>query len=793
MKIKTTSIGFITGLFLLGSIIVWVSLISLSRTEQIQGIWLEFEEIRNDRQRALIALRSELGYGGMIHRFKNYILRQRENDSKAIVSSIGGAKAALVQYKSLQLNTTEKHAIEQIEKTLDAYRKALNQVHELIQQKKTAKQIDDFVKTDDSFALEALKTLEIEIYNIDGKKLDSHSRPLLLSSLRSAMGYGGLIHNYKNYILRHSPEALARVVVDTDNIETLAKMYRQHELSMAEQKALTNILLVVQEYRKKLFIIQEMSNKGESPRAIDNVVITNDRPAIAGFNTLQREIIVNNELRAKQLNDALYVVLLSGKVIFYVTLVSFLFFIVLALCLMSCQIVRPISRLTKIMSRLSNNDLDIEVSGTEQKSEIGEMARSVEVFKINAIKRREAENALQVFNEQLEETVYQRTKKLEENEVRLAALVKNAVEGEERLKTLIDTAMDAVIQIDEVGNIINWNKQAETIFGWSSSHVLGHELHNFIIPEQFREQHIKGIKRFLATEKATILNNRIEITALHRDGHEFPIELTISPIKYKGRYQFSAFARDISENKKSELAIIRAKEEAEAANLAKSTFLANMSHELRTPMHGILSFSKMGIKKIDSADQEKLHKYFTNIQISGDRLLVLLNDLLDLSKIEAGKMELNMEQGDLADVFSSCSSEQEQRMNDLLLKIQLIKPEYPVTGLFDAARIKQVIANLLSNAIKFSPEGGTLTATLSKNDKQELCFSLLDNGVGIPGNELKTVFNPFIQSSKTKTGAGGTGLGLAICKEIIEEHGGKIWAEKKPEGGALFQFVIPGS
>jgi PAS domain S-box-containing protein len=791
MKIKTASIGFIIGLFILGSLIVGVSSISLSKTQQIQGIWLDFDSHRSDRLKALIALRSELGYGGMIHRFKNYILRQKKHDSDAILSSIGGAQSALRQYKSLQLNVTEEQAIVQIEKMLNAYQNALHQVEQLIQQNKTAKQIDNIVKIDDTSALEALKTLEVETNSIKTDIIDNQSQPLLLSSLRTAMGYGGLIHNFKNYILRHSPEAFSRVEAEVENIETLAGRYRKYKLSTIEKKALVDILSVVQIYRKNLSIIQSMSNKGELPRSIDDIVKIDDKPALEGFNSLHREIIMNNEFRAKQLNNALHVVQMSGKGIFYITLISFLILIFLAIWMMKSLIVNPISRLTQIMSRLSSNDLDVKVFGTKQRTEIGEMARSVEIFKINAVKKQEAENALQALNEHLEEKVHQRTIKLEKNEARLATLVKYAVEGEERLKILINTAMDAVIQLNEEGIIINWNKQAETMFGWSSIDVLGHKLHNLIIPEQYREQHIKGMKRFITTEKMTILNTRIEITALHHDGREFPIELTISPNKYEGHYQFSAFIRDITEKKKSELAIIQAKDEAEEANKAKSAFLANMSHELRTPMHGILSFSSLGIKKSDSATREKLHKYFSNINVSGDRLLVLLNDLLDLSKIEAGKMKLNMEKGDLADVFSSCCSEQEQHAKDLLLRVELTEPVHPVTGLFDIARIKQVVANLLSNAIKFSPKGGIITATLSKNDKQELCFSLLDNGVGIPEDELTTVFNAFIQSSKTKTGAGGTGLGLAICKEIIESHGGNIWAEKNPEGGAVFMFVIP--
>jgi hypothetical protein len=339
MKIKTTCIGFISGLFLLGSIIIWASSIGISKTNQIQDIWLEFDDHRSARLRALISLRSELGYGGMIHRFKNYILRQSNNDAKAIISSIGGAKAALGQYKSLQLNADEELAIVQIENMLDAYRSALNLVDEQIQQQKTAKQIDDIVKIDDTFALKALKTLAIETKIIGSGILDAHSRPLLLSSLRTAMGYGGFIHNFKNYILRHTPETLALVEAETDNIEALVDMYRKYALSTIEQKALTDILSVIQTYRNNLSIIDEMSNKGELPRTIDKVVIINDIPALEGFNNLQREIIKNNEFRAKQLNDALRVIQISGKIIFYVTLFSFILLILLALWMLNYQIV----------------------------------------------------------------------------------------------------------------------------------------------------------------------------------------------------------------------------------------------------------------------------------------------------------------------------------------------------------------------------------------------------------------------------------------------------------------------
>jgi PAS domain S-box-containing protein len=789
MKIRTLGISFIVGLFLLGVAVISISLISLSRTDKVQTIWQEFEDTRNNKLKALVALRSEIGYGGMIHRFKNFILRQRKSDADAIISSIGGARAALRRYRSLQLNVSEDSALLNIQNTLDAYSGALNQVHQLIQQKKTAEKIDHIVKIDDKPALKALSLLETE--TSPTKKKNLHSKPLLLNELRMTMGYGGLIHNFKNYILRGSPEALAKIGKDTDQINALVASYQQYPLSALEQKALQDILLVAQSYEQNLAIVQRMIIEGQSARNIDRVVIVDDTPALHGFDNLQRQIIFHNNDRAEQLNKALNDIQLSGRVIFYVTLVSFLLLIVLATLLLYKQIICPISKLTNIMSRLAHDDLEIKVFGTEQDNEIGEMARSLEVFQINAIKKRQTEKYLQRTKDQLEDKVEERTKALKENETHLALLAKNAVEGEKRLKTILNTAMDSVIQIDERGLIIDWNSQAESMFGWTNEEVIGRELHEIIIPEHYRTMHIEGLKHFIAIGTSKIMNTRVEISALHRDAKEFPIELAISAIKHKNKYQFCAFIRDISDQKKAQEIIIKDKESAELANQAKSEFLANMSHELRTPMHGILSFAAIGIKKSDTATKEKLQHYFSNIQTSGKRLLVLLNDLLDLSKLDARKMEMNMQQNDLTAVFEKCRLEQEQRIVDSALTLQFIKPSHPVTAVFDEPRIAQVITNLLSNAIKFSPKDSLITATIEASNSQELCFSLRDEGVGIPEKELSGIFDAFVQSSKTKTKAGGTGLGLAISKKIIDEHGGRIWAEQTSKGGALFKFVIP--
>ncbi|MDX9994991.1 MAG: CHASE domain-containing protein [Rhodocyclaceae bacterium] len=249
--------------------------------------------------------------------------------------------------------------------------------------------------------------------------------------------------------------------------------------------------------------------------------------------------------------------------------------------------------------------------------------------------------------------------------------------------------------------------------------------------------------------------------------------------------------------------LMAAKESAERANQAKSEFLANMSHELRTPMHAILSFARIGGQKAATAPPAKLREYYEHIRSSGERLLDLVNDLLDLSKLEAGRMQYLMTPFDLGrqahEVVASLSSLLEARQ--LVCTVDVSAADCHVLG--DRKRIDQVLHNLLGNAIKFTPEGrrlfieiapATLPAGRRAVDSGEVAalrLTVADEGIGIPPAELESIFDKFAQSSKTATGAGGTGLGLAISREIVLAHRGIIQARTRPEGGAAFDVILP--
>lgn len=266
--------------------------------------------------------------------------------------------------------------------------------------------------------------------------------------------------------------------------------------------------------------------------------------------------------------------------------------------------------------------------------------------------------------------------------------------------------------------------------------------------------------------------------------------------KYHLHQQTKKYIEDLN---LTNIELAKAKEESEAANMAKSEFLANMSHELRTPMHAILSFSKFGIRKINKVTKEKLLHYFTQINSAGDRLLALLNDLLDLSKLEAGRMSYKMELFDLKRIVDVTFAELKATVIEKGIKVIIQPPEIETTVECDSYKIGQVMRNLFSNAIKFTPAGKKIDVVFDNlafiNEQgfvvEGISVSVVDEGVGVPEDELDAVFDKFIQSSKTKTGAGGTGLGLAISHEIIKSHSGKIWAENNDAGGATFRFVLP--
>lgn len=248
--------------------------------------------------------------------------------------------------------------------------------------------------------------------------------------------------------------------------------------------------------------------------------------------------------------------------------------------------------------------------------------------------------------------------------------------------------------------------------------------------------------------------------------------------------------QDITQRKQSEEKMLIAKLKTEATQQLKTDFLSKVSHELKTPMIGILGFSKLGVERYKKVTKEKLKSYFTTILESGEKLQILLNNLVDLSQLEVGKIDYDLQNEKLSMVTTIILNEMFTLLNERRIKVDFQKPDFSDHVLVDVDRIGKVIRNLITNAIKFSKPGTSIKLKISRQ-KDQILFSVIDTGDGIPENELKLIFEKFIQSSRTKSNSGGRGLGLAISKQIVTDHKGEIWAENHPQGGSVFKFVLP--
>ncbi len=375
--------------------------------------------------------------------------------------------------------------------------------------------------------------------------------------------------------------------------------------------------------------------------------------------------------------------------------------------------------------------------------------------------------------------------------------------SERRMATILDTMVDALIAIDQNGRIEAFNKAAETIFGYSAAEVIGRNV-GMLMPEPVRDQHAEHMQRYFKTGEAHILGLRREVVGRRKDGSVFALELGVSEItsevlgglerRRAQRRSFVGLARDISERKRAEAELMSAKGQAEAANRAKSEFLANMSHELRTPLNAIIGFSEVIKDQLfGPVGNGRYVTYAHDIHAGGAHLLGVIDDILDMSRIETGRFELEEGAVEPAELVSSAlaivqrAAEQgrvklDNRVNGALPRLNA-----------DKRVAKQVLINLLTNAVKFSPEGGRVTVEAAADPASEFVFTVTDTGPGIPAERLKSLFDPFQNADPTRArDQGGSGLGLAISKRLMELHGGTLTLRSKLGHGTSATMRFPG-
>jgi PAS domain S-box-containing protein len=348
-------------------------------------------------------------------------------------------------------------------------------------------------------------------------------------------------------------------------------------------------------------------------------------------------------------------------------------------------------------------------------------------------------------------------------------------ESEERARSVIATAGDAYVQFDSRGRITDWNAQAERTFGLSRDEALGRRLPPLVLAAHDRPafESLVGLRDDPSVEASSY--QRFETTMLHRSAREFPVEVTAWAVESGERRVFSCFVRDISER--------------QAVERTKNEFVSVVSHELRTPLtsiHGALSLLRAGMLGELS---ERGSQVVENAVHNTDRLVRLISDILDIERLDAGRMALQSQFCD-SRVLATRSIEAMRSMAESA-GVHLEVNAQPGYVWADPDRLEQTLTNLLSNAIKFSEPGGTVRL-VARTTAGELTLQVHDQGRGIPSEHLESVFDRFQQvDSSDAREMGGTGLGLAICRTIVEQHGGRIWAESEPQVGTTMTITLP--
>jgi len=359
----------------------------------------------------------------------------------------------------------------------------------------------------------------------------------------------------------------------------------------------------------------------------------------------------------------------------------------------------------------------------------------------------------------------------------------------EELKSILDTATDGVLVLDRAGRVLSANRSAEALFGYEHSEIAELPFGDLFAPES-RRSVLDYLARLVRDGKAMLDTGR-EAIGLVRRGGLVPLYFTMGRIA--DGEKFCAVLRDLTAWKRSEEELINAKQQAEKASTSKSEFLAKISHEIRTPLNAIIGFSEVMMdERFGPIGNERYRQYLKDIHSSGGHLISLLNDLLDLSKIEAGKLELTFVTVNLNDLVQQCVAIMQQQANQERVIIRTSLPPSMPQILADARSVRQIALNLLSNSIKFTGAGGQVIVSTALTDDREVLLRVRDTGAGMSEKELQTALEPFCQlATSARWGSSGTGLGLPITKALAEANHARFRITSQVRDGTLVEVAFP--
>lgn len=364
----------------------------------------------------------------------------------------------------------------------------------------------------------------------------------------------------------------------------------------------------------------------------------------------------------------------------------------------------------------------------------------------------------------------------------------------EELKAIVDVASDGIITLDKDGSILGFSAGAEAIFGLTENEVLGRPFGSLLKSES-RKQWRDYLAGFTGPGLASVFNDGREVVATTREGNSVPLFVSVSPLQSpKSRAALCAVVRDITAWKRTEQELREAKDVAEQANRQKSDFLARISHELRTPLNAIMGFSEvMRTERFGELRNDKYRGYANDIHSSGEHLLALINDLLDLSKVEAGKLELNFTAESIAEATDHAMRLLQEEARTARVLMRTAFPAKLPRVVADHRALRQIMLNLLSNAVKYTNAGGQVVVSASVEQDGSMAVRVKDTGIGMTEEELHDALQPFTRIDSPNRERQGTGLGLPLTKALTEANRARFHMSSAPNQGTLAEILFPGT